>query len=262
MYQTARYLTTREEQDLFKVDRSTIYRMAEDGRLPAIKVGRQWRFPADRSRSLLAIAPQVAAPEPAQAPPDGSTELGSILPVEAIGAIAEILGDLMGAMVIVTDMEGVPLTDVANPCGLYSRFHDDPVVLSRCIDGWRHYGADLHLEPRFRPSQFGFLCARGFIRFGAELKGMVIVGGFAPDEWPPPPDHVAELAANLGVSEGEFSAHVHEVFRADEDQLQMVLSMLPRISVLVSHMATARGQLVGRLGAIAELAGIPARSTS
>ncbi len=46
------YLTTREVQDLFKVDRSTIYRMAEDGRLPAVKVGRQWRFPSERIESL------------------------------------------------------------------------------------------------------------------------------------------------------------------------------------------------------------------
>ena len=41
-------LTAREIQDLFQVDRSTVYRMAEDGRLPAIKIGKQWRFPAEQ----------------------------------------------------------------------------------------------------------------------------------------------------------------------------------------------------------------------
>lgn len=44
------YLTARDVQDLIRVDRSTIYRMAESGRLPAIKVGRQWRFPPMRSK--------------------------------------------------------------------------------------------------------------------------------------------------------------------------------------------------------------------
>ena len=34
-------LTTQQLQELIRVDRSTIYRMAEDGRLPAVKVGRQ-----------------------------------------------------------------------------------------------------------------------------------------------------------------------------------------------------------------------------
>jgi len=46
-------LTAAQVQHLFHVDRSTVYRMAEDGRLPAVKIGRQWRFPALPIRSLL-----------------------------------------------------------------------------------------------------------------------------------------------------------------------------------------------------------------
>ena len=49
---------------LLGVDRSTVYRMAEDGRLPAVKVGRQWRFPADRIEAVLRVAP---APLPSSA---------------------------------------------------------------------------------------------------------------------------------------------------------------------------------------------------
>ena len=37
-------LTTNQVQTLLKVDRTTIYRMVEQGRLPAIRVGKQWRF--------------------------------------------------------------------------------------------------------------------------------------------------------------------------------------------------------------------------
>ncbi|MCU0281738.1 MAG: helix-turn-helix domain-containing protein, partial [Acidimicrobiia bacterium] len=46
-------LTTQDVLRLMKVDRSTVYRMAEDGRLPAVKVGRQWRFPEDQIHDLL-----------------------------------------------------------------------------------------------------------------------------------------------------------------------------------------------------------------
>ena len=46
-------LTAKEIQSLLDVDRSTVYRMAEDGRLPAIKVGRQWRFPAQKIEDWL-----------------------------------------------------------------------------------------------------------------------------------------------------------------------------------------------------------------
>ena len=37
------YLTTKQVQDLFKVDRITIYRMLQDGRLKGVKIGNQWR---------------------------------------------------------------------------------------------------------------------------------------------------------------------------------------------------------------------------
>ena len=47
---------------MINVDLSTVYRMAEDGRLPAIKVGRQWRFPADRVAELLGVSPARTAP--------------------------------------------------------------------------------------------------------------------------------------------------------------------------------------------------------
>src|SRR5450756_2460437 len=46
-------LTAEQVEYLLEVDKSTVYRMAEDGRLPAIKVGRQWRFPAERIAALL-----------------------------------------------------------------------------------------------------------------------------------------------------------------------------------------------------------------
>ena len=47
-------LTAKQVQNTLHVDATTIYRMAADGRLPAVKVGRQWRFPAEGVQALLA----------------------------------------------------------------------------------------------------------------------------------------------------------------------------------------------------------------
>ena len=38
--------TVKQVQDLLKVDRITVYRMLQDGRLKGIKIGHQWRFTA------------------------------------------------------------------------------------------------------------------------------------------------------------------------------------------------------------------------
>lgn len=39
-----RLLTVDEVADMLRINKSTVYRMAKQGRLPAIRVGRQWRF--------------------------------------------------------------------------------------------------------------------------------------------------------------------------------------------------------------------------
>ena len=45
------YLTTDEAAAYLKVCRKTVYRLARAGRLPAVRVGRHWRF---RRRDLQA----------------------------------------------------------------------------------------------------------------------------------------------------------------------------------------------------------------
>ena len=59
-----RLLSARQVQDILHIDRSTVYRMAEDGRLPAIRVGKQWRFPAEEIYALVAAQPPVINTSP------------------------------------------------------------------------------------------------------------------------------------------------------------------------------------------------------
>ncbi|RMD52615.1 MAG: DNA-binding protein, partial [Candidatus Thermofonsia bacterium] len=58
----AELLTAREVQEMLNVDRSTVYRMAEDGRLPAVKVGKQWRFPREKVEAVFGFSSNVAEP--------------------------------------------------------------------------------------------------------------------------------------------------------------------------------------------------------
>jgi excisionase family DNA binding protein len=46
-------LTTRQVQEILKVDRITIYRMLQDGRLKGVKIGQQWRFARREVERLL-----------------------------------------------------------------------------------------------------------------------------------------------------------------------------------------------------------------
>ena len=253
-------LTTKDLQEIINVDKSTIYRMAEDGRLPAVKVGRQWRFPSDQVAEMFG----GAAPLPSPAPPT-SAPLGELLDSEAAQAIADLTGDLFGVMAVVTDMRGKPLTDVANPCGYFASIQDEPGTVERCTEGWRELASEHGLEPNFIPSHLGFLCARSFIRVGTDLVGMLIVGGVTPSQWPPSIEQIQRNATELGLSPALLAEHVEEIYFLDDAHQRWVLELLPRLSDLISRLATARSQILEKFDAIAALAQGPAsyqRSTT
>lgn len=242
-------LTSKDVQDLIKVDRSTIYRMAEDGRIPAVKVGRQWRFPADLIHAWL----NGATPGSTTAgPPSGS--LATLLLPGVAKPLADLLSGIFGVMVLVTDLDGQPLIEPSNPCGLFSFVHDAPGARTLCATTWRELGEDPNRLPRFQPTPLGFECARGFIRVGTEVKGLVIMGGVAPAEWPPDNTEIGVMAGRLKVPTEDLAGHIDEVFYLDRSHQAWVLEHLPRISSLFSRIARERALLVDRLDEIATIA--------
>ena len=234
-------LTALEVQELLHIDRSTVYRMAEDGRLPAIRVGRAWRFPTDQITAMLTGPVESATDRSSSAGPgsasvaDAASGTVSFLPragtaqgpaaparteppaphlsTEAAQAVIDVASELLGVMMVVTDMHGHPITDVTNPCTWFSDHGGEPDVLSSCISEWRDLADHPDLTPRFQPGALGFECARAFVRHGSTLVGMVLAGGVSPS---PSPTVDADL------------------YHLDEAQRDRVLTTLPRIAAAIS----------------------------
>ncbi|WP_240550138.1 PocR ligand-binding domain-containing protein [Candidatus Roseilinea sp. NK_OTU-006] len=235
-------LTTHQVQDLLKVDRTTIYRMVEAGRLPAIRVGKQWRFEADEVERWLheraTLAPlerRLRAPdEPA---PDG---LRALLPLECAQMIQDAFAEALDVMMVTTDMDGQPITQVSHPCGFFIALMQDANAVEHCVGTWKQLAAAPAIEPRPSPSEIGLLCARGLIRVGNALKGMVLVGGIAPERWPPSDDRLSELARTFGADEARVKASTKGVYRLDHERLARVLRGVQRVADIFSHIAMIR----------------------
>ncbi len=256
--------TAKDVQTLLHVDRSTVYRMAESGRLPAIKIGRQWRFPADQFQAWLKqqstdlpatadpASPLAAplAPSVAAFPPE---DFQALLPLDCVQLIQDTFADTIGTMLVITDMDGNPVTAVSNPCGLFALVSRFPDSVKLCVADWARMGAELDLEPKLIRSHLGLLGARAFIRVGTELKGMVVIGGIAPDTWPPAPEDVQVMARKFGLTADDFLPHVNEVFYLDAPQQTLALSVVQRVATIVTHIITERIILVSKLNSIAEL---------
>lgn len=257
-------LTTRQVQDLLQVDRTTIYRMVESGRLPAIRVGKQWRFPRPEIERWLqsqvitvavspAEPPVLPAPVGVGASQGGGLALRELLPTQCSQLIQDAFAEILGVMMVVTDMQGQPVTMISNPCGFYAALTQDPNAVSQCIRGWQQLAMNPAIEPKFFPSEMGLLCARGMIRVGSELKGMVVMGGIAPEAWPPSAEQIALLAEMFSLRTTDIEGNADAVYRLDKAAQEKALRSIQRVADIFSHIAEDRNALCGRLQAIASL---------
>ncbi|MDX1412801.1 MAG: PocR ligand-binding domain-containing protein, partial [Candidatus Promineifilaceae bacterium] len=225
---------------------------------------KQWRFPSAQIHEWVStqmsspLVPVTAATDQ-QVPRDRGQsgeidELVSLLPLSCVQLIQDSHADLLGVMLVVTDMDGNPITEPSRPCGLFSTINKNPDALQRCISSWHDLGQGLNIEPEFHKSHLGLLCARGLIRVGTELKGMVVAGCVAPEIWPPENDELAEMAKGFGVPPTLLKARLHEVYHLNFQQKSTVLNTVQKVANIVAHIVNERLELVGRLDAIADLA--------
>lgn len=201
-------LTAHQVQDLLGVDASTVYRMAGDGRLPAVRVGRQWRFRPDQIDALLGTSGSV---ETAVTADEGRPPA---LPSQAVlVGVLEAVAPALGASMVVTGMDGRPLTPVVNPAPAIAARITDPGFFAECTAEWRAFAAEPDLVPRLRPGRQGFLCAHALVRSGPALVAMVLAGGVADDR----------------VSAPGF-------FQLDAERREAVVATLPRVATLLSRL--------------------------
>jgi len=249
-------LTAKDMQELLQVDRSTIYRMAEASRIPAVKVGKQWRFPRDQIDLWLQAQAAGAGLSAQKNIPqtNNNNELSSLLPLECVQLIQDTFADTLGVMLVITDMQGKPITRVSHTCGLFEVIHQRPNAVQKCIESWHGLATAIEIEPKFMPSALGLLCARGIIKVGTELKGMVVMGCIAPDNWPPAPEQNQQMADIFEVTPDTLTARLDDVFYLDRAEQQKALSVVQRIANIVSHIVNERYTLMGKLESIAKLA--------
>ncbi|WP_322807156.1 PocR ligand-binding domain-containing protein [Thermanaerothrix sp.] len=122
-------LTTRQVQDLLKVDRITIYRMLQDGRLKGVKIGQQWRFPRSEVERLLGRA----TPEPASQ----AMDLATGFPTHCVQTIQDLYAEVSGLSAVVLDPEGHPLTEMSHPCALCHLLWQNEQARADCQTSWK-----------------------------------------------------------------------------------------------------------------------------
>jgi excisionase family DNA binding protein len=245
-------LTTKDLQSILQVDRTTIYRMADAGRLPGLKVGNQWRFQREKIEAWL--QGQQSGPAALQLRHSGDIAgVGGLFPLECVQLMQDTFADALGVMIQVIDLEGQPITQPSNPGGLVAAVLASSWARQRCLDLWMSMAQGPALAPRFVESPLGLLCARGLIRVGSEIKAILVMGSLAPQDWPPHEQKVEAIARDLGISRQLIDQHIDEVHRLPAAGEAGILPFVQRIADVFAHIAAERLQLRDRLQQIAEI---------
>lgn len=178
-------LTTRQVQEMLKVDRITVYRMLNDGRLKGVKIGQQWRFPVHEVERLLG-RDEAAAPAPVLTPADTS------FPTHCAQTIQNLFSEVGQISALVVDMQGRPLTEISHPCALCRMLLSSPGGATACRQSWQTFARQSAEGRRFFTCHAGLQYTGMPIYDREEQIGLFLAGQFY---WQPPDP--AEEAARV-----------------------------------------------------------------
>src|SRR5580693_7063968 len=171
------FLTTEEVLEYLQVNLRTVYRLIKAGKIPAVRVGRQWRFrkrdidawlDSQRPRGGAGRVAAVAAPAPA---PRAATDRPRILVVDDESSIRDLLAKTLALAEY--DVDTAP---------------DGRSALERM----RLYPYDLLIADLKMPGIDGLAVVREAKRYKADLP-VIIITGFSTESF-------AIEAVNLGVA--------------------------------------------------------------
>jgi excisionase family DNA binding protein len=168
------FLTTEEVLEYLQVNLRTVYRLIKAGKIPAVRVGRQWRF---RKRDIDAWLDS-------QRPRGGARVTGTTLPRPATGTARP--------RVLVVDDEA-SIRDLLAKTLALAEYEVDVVPDGRsALDRMRLTSYDLLIADLKMPGMDGLAVIREAKRFKADLP-VIIITGFSSEQ-------SAIEALNLGVA--------------------------------------------------------------
>jgi excisionase family DNA binding protein len=168
------FLTTEEVLEYLQVNLRTVYRLIKAGKIPAVRVGRQWRFrKRDIDAWLDSQRPRGGARIPQPAPARAAT--GAARPRVLVVDDEASIRDLLSKTLALAEYD----VDVA-PDG------------RSALDRMRMYPYDLLIADLKMPGMDGLTVIREAKRFKADLP-VIIITGFSTES-------SAIEAVNLGVA--------------------------------------------------------------
>jgi excisionase family DNA binding protein len=250
-------LTTKQLMDLLHVDRTTIYRMLNDRRLPGVRVGGQWRFPREAIDKWLEDQTGTK-PVESKLAENAPTVTVEVLPVKCLWTIQEVFAQTSDVGAVTTDLAGKPLTALSNSCAFCDLIFSSEQGRARCESSWRKLADQEYHQPRLEKCHAGFTYARGRVVVQDRFIAMFFVGQFVVGsaETTFNSARLAELAQKCGVDAKDLARAASEIRVIEKSRADRLLNLLQLVADSYSTIGEERLGLITRLRKVAEIAGV------
>jgi excisionase family DNA binding protein len=240
-------LTTKELQDLLRVDRTTIYRMLKDGRITGVRVGNHWRFSREEIESSFSSS--VSGDKESERMPT------DVLPLHCVRPIQQVFAEIAQVGSLTVSPDGQPLTDISNSCEFCSLILKTKSGRRACIASWKMLAEQSERKPRFVTCHAGLQYARARIEVEGQLTAMVIAGQFYTEsaDLSEQRARVKQLAASHNIDPRELESAADLLSVLDKRHVEQIGGWLEKVANTFEQVAHERAALMSRLRRIADM---------
>ncbi len=244
-------LTTKQIQDLLKIDRITVYRMLNDGRLKGVKIGNQWRFPQTEIDRLMGAEPEKNASE---AEEDFLTDF----PSDCVEKVQEIYAGIIGIGAVTVSRQGDPLTQ-PTCCNSFCKLMLASESGRRaCQATWRKVAVVPNGDPPIQVCHAGLNYKRSLITSDGQPVAWLIGGQFYTSEPDPEKEeeHLQKLSEKHAIPLDQLKEAARKIPVLKKYQQEKVMEWTPKVAGTVQSILCERSGLMNRLQRIAEISSI------
>ena len=244
-------LTTHQVKDLLKVDRITIYRMLNDGRLKGVKIGKQWRFHRSEIEKLLG-KPDSATSE------ETEEEILSEFPSGCVEKVEDLLAGILGIGVTTVNLRGEPLNKIVNSNSFCQLILSSESGRQACQAAWREPASANDDKSTFQVCPTGLCFFRSPVAISGRTVAWVISGQFriASSDRGQEAAMIKSLSERHRIPRHSLEEALHNVHSLTQEQQIQVGAWTPCLAKTIQSILQERDSLTTRLKQISDLSAV------
>ncbi|NOX18753.1 MAG: helix-turn-helix domain-containing protein [Chlorobi bacterium] len=241
------FLTAKQVITLLRIDRTTLYRMLNDGRIKGVKIGNQWRFSKSEVDRIISGIP----PETEELTGDFIEEI----PYQCIVPVQDVVADIAEIGILLADKEGRQLTEISNSCKFCELIRSSEKGKAACAVSWQKLAQSKELEGRFTQCHAGLQYAMAKVDDISQRLGMLIAGQFTLHDSREnfSQEHIKNLAQKFQLNENELLEAAGQVIVLDDRWEAKISGWLKKLAKTFANLTRDRADFISRFRQIMNL---------